>query len=99
MCELRKRTAGRQGIFTHPLHCYEADDTVHTHSVEETKTPTVTQTAHGRAGFSGSSVLILRARQCSFSLEKAVGTEVEAARIELWGYHSMKGDVKTKTLN
>lgn len=55
--------------------------------------------AHGRARFSGSSVLILRARQCSFSLEKAVGTEVEAARMKLWGCHSMKGDVKTKALN
>lgn len=39
--------------------------------------------AHGRAGFSGSSVSILRATQGSFSLEKAVGTEVEVARLEV----------------
>lgn len=32
--------------------------------------------AHGTAGFSGASDLILRARQWSFSLKKAVGTEV-----------------------
>lgn len=67
----------------------------------ETKIIQVTQShrqAHGRAGFSDSSVLILRARQCSFSLEKAVGAEVEVTRMELWGCLVMT-DVRTKVLN
>lgn len=102
VCKLRKRmAAGRE--FLH-IHCVTKRQTALSTLHGETKTdnPSYLQShrqAHGTAGSSGSSVLILRARQCSFCLEQAVGTEVEVARMKLWGCHVMKGDVKTKALN